>query len=220
MVYAPLASCNSATCFRTLRSLASACRRSLLPRYNKLPPCCCDIEKVDLFALTLPPPCVGTQWIKKAQPPLVILENVCSAPWEKVKERFRQAGYQAQFMRLDTKFYYIPHTRTRVYLMATLQTAGAGGEVPELWRQQVQALQRPSSSTLEAFLLPSDDPRVHRAREDLGASLRENRKATDWARCESRHQVRVRMLPYMCVCVCVQRANNRDCIRRSGGKHL
>ena len=61
------------------------------------------------------------QWIKKTKPPIVILENVCSAPWEKVKERFNQAGYHAQFTRLDTKQFYIPHTRTRVYLMAVLK---------------------------------------------------------------------------------------------------
>ena len=53
-------------------------------------------------------------------------------------------------------------------------------EAPEDWRDGVKALQRPSSSTLEAFLLPTDDPRVHRAREDLGATSRENRKTTDW----------------------------------------
>jgi len=62
-------------------------------------------------------------------------------------------------------------------------------ETPDMWRDRVKSLQRPSSSTLEAFLLPTDDPRVHRAREDLAASTRENRKVTDWGRCESRHQV-------------------------------
>ena len=51
-------------------------------------------------------------WVKKFRPPVVILENVCSAPWEGVADRFRDIGYNAQFTRLDTKFYYIPHTRT------------------------------------------------------------------------------------------------------------
>eukprot|EP00959_Pyramimonas_sp_CCMP1952_P111972 2341900-Pyramimonas_sp.AAC.1 len=51
-------------------------------------------------------------WVKKFRPPVVILENVCSAPWEGVADRFREIGYNAQFTRLDTKFYYIPHTRT------------------------------------------------------------------------------------------------------------
>ena len=31
----------------------------------------------------------------------------------------------------------------------------------------MKELERPSSAALEAFLLPTDDPRVHRAREEL-----------------------------------------------------
>lgn len=39
------------------------------------------------------------QWVKKNQPAIVILENVCSAPWEKVVEYFAQIDYDAQFCR-------------------------------------------------------------------------------------------------------------------------
>jgi site-specific DNA-cytosine methylase len=28
-------------------------------------------------------------WIKKNQPPIIILENVCNAPWDQICERFR-----------------------------------------------------------------------------------------------------------------------------------
>jgi site-specific DNA-cytosine methylase len=128
------------------------------------------------------------EWIKRAKPPVVILENVCNAPWEAVAERFRDNGYHATYQRLDTKQYYIPHTRTRVYLFATLIDKFGKADVSEQWKEMVKHLQRPSSATLEAFLLPVDDPRVHRAREDLGSTVRENRKVTDWGRCESRHQ--------------------------------
>jgi hypothetical protein len=53
-------------------------------------------------------------------------------------------------------------------------------------------MRRPWSSPFEAFLLHTDDPAIHRARLDL-ASAKEHRdgtqrKATDWNRCESRHQ--------------------------------
>jgi site-specific DNA-cytosine methylase len=47
------------------------------------------------------------------------LENVCGAPWEEIALAFQAKGYAAHFMRVDTKRYYIPHTRTRVYLFAT-----------------------------------------------------------------------------------------------------
>jgi site-specific DNA-cytosine methylase len=103
-------------------------------------------------------------------------------------QHFRNNGYNAIHQLLDAKDYYIPHTRTRVYLFATLKEKFGEADLSEQWREKVKHLQRPSSATLEAFLLPADDPRVHRAREDLGSTVRENRKVTDWGRCESRHQ--------------------------------
>ena len=39
------------------------------------------------------------QWVKKHQPPIVILENVCSAPWDKVVEYFAEIDYDAQHQR-------------------------------------------------------------------------------------------------------------------------
>ncbi|KAF5373238.1 hypothetical protein D9615_007418 [Tricholomella constricta] len=129
-------------------------------------------------------------WVDRHRPPLVILENVCSAPWAKVQTYFEQHGYSAAFQRVDTKHYYIPHTRTRVYLVAVNKE---NSRIPEVWSDWVKnKLKRPASSTLDAFLLPSDDPRIHQARQKL---VRESYNAldrrtgrTDWGRCESRHQ--------------------------------
>lgn len=53
-------------------------------------------------------------------------------------------------------------------------------------------LKRPASSTLDAFLLPSDDPRVSISRQKLVKesynALDRRTGRTDWGRCESRHQ--------------------------------
>lgn len=59
------------------------------------------------------------------------------------------------------------------------------------WARKVKSLARPCSSPLEAFLLQTDDPRIHRARQDL-ATIKQNkdgvkRTTVDWIRCESRH---------------------------------
>jgi site-specific DNA-cytosine methylase len=108
-------------------------------------------------------------WIEKNDPPIIILENVCNAPWEQIAQRFRdkgrvahtpgglhgpigcrqlncvltakyrgekwyptlEKGYQSHFMRVDTKRYYIPHTRTRVYLFAAKTTQGI--DITSLW---------------------------------------------------------------------------------------
>ena len=128
-------------------------------------------------------------WVKNHKPPIVILENVCGAPWERVKQYFHREGYSAEYMRVDTKNYYIPHTRTRVYLVAVNEKQSS---IPAAWKTKVIQMQRPWSSPLDAFLLASDDPRIHQARERLvresfnGVDRRTGR--TDWGRCESRHQ--------------------------------
>ena len=127
-------------------------------------------------------------WVTNHRPPLVILENVCSAPWEKVKEYFERKKYSAEFMRLDTKHFYIPHTRTRVYLLAVDKRLS---QLPAEWKDCVtHKLKRHASSTLDAFLLPSDDLRIHQAREMLvqGSGKSDTRTGRiDWTRCESRH---------------------------------
>ncbi|KAL1407062.1 DNA (cytosine-5-)-methyltransferase dmt5 [Vanrija albida] len=131
------------------------------------------------------------QWVQKHQPPIVILENVCSAPWDRVVEYFAEIDYDAQYTRLDTKEFYIPHTRTRVYLFATPVQAGNKQHLAQKWATTVRDLRRPWSSSFEAFLLPPDDVNIHRTRLDVTAARfakdGTQRKATDWGRCESRH---------------------------------
>jgi site-specific DNA-cytosine methylase len=129
-------------------------------------------------------------WVKNHRPPLVILENVCSAPWDRVVEYFEKNGYSATYTRVDTKQYYIPHTRTRVYLVAINKK---GSSMPMEWKKWiVEKLKRPASSTLDAFMLPSDDPRIHVSRQKLVKesynALDRRTGRTDWGRCESRHQ--------------------------------
>ena len=127
-------------------------------------------------------------WVKKHRPPLVILENVCGAPWDRVVEYFGRNDYSAEYLRVDTKTFYIPHTRTRVYLLAVDQKRSS---LPDNWKSLIQKLKRPASSTLDAFLLPTDDPRIHQARQKLASEAHKvgaTRGRTDWGRCESRHQ--------------------------------
>ena len=125
-------------------------------------------------------------WIIRCKPPVVILENVCGAPWKQIVDDFASFGYTADFLRLDTKRYYIPHTRTRVYLLAVLGDDDEG--VLAQWKEVVKQLERPSSSTLEAFLFDTDDPRVNKGRQDLALPGEKNTRAeTDWGRCQSRH---------------------------------
>lgn len=67
----------------------------------------------------------------------------------------------------------------------------SGSGLTEKWKSEMERLRRPASVSLEAFLLPSDDPRVARARAALSTAKLTNdgvkRAPTDWAKCESRH---------------------------------
>jgi site-specific DNA-cytosine methylase len=128
-------------------------------------------------------------WVTNHRPPIVILENVKGAPWQQVVGAFEDVGYSAQSCYLDTKKYYIPHTRQRGYLIAVNKK---GSTIPDKWKSLVADLSRPASSTLDAFLLPTDDPRIHQAREKLAreAYNANDRRTgrTDWAKCQQRHE--------------------------------
>ncbi|KAJ3185877.1 hypothetical protein HK101_009798 [Irineochytrium annulatum] len=129
------------------------------------------------------------RWVNRHRPLVVILENVMSAPWGKVVERFEGIGYDAKDITLDTKQYYIPHTRQRGYLIATLR-----GPVPsdtvEKWDDLMKRMQRYTSTTIDDYLLETDDTRVHNARMCL--SRQDNggkgpRGTVDWGKCRTRH---------------------------------
>ncbi|GAA6010842.1 hypothetical protein JCM11491_004561 [Sporobolomyces phaffii] len=146
------------------------------------------------------------QYVKKHQPGIVILENVVKAPWAQVVKKFESIDYTAQDIRLDTKKFYIPHTRTRGYLIAVPKVKktmfessserkkGSEAMVQD-WVQRVKESQRGASAPTEQFLLDSDDPRIHRARQEVALSnARVNqdgsqRVAVDWYKCEQRHSV-------------------------------
>ncbi|KAG8830660.1 hypothetical protein FRC17_004520 [Serendipita sp. 399] len=138
-------------------------------------------------------------YVKNHRPPIIILENVCSAPWDKICREFEDIGYHARWLRLDTKGFYIPHTRTRGYLLAVeaRRTKQRGAtvnvkQIPDDWIDGMKTyMQRPASCTLDAFLLPTDDPRIHEGRQRLAIeaknSAERRKKEVDWARCEQRH---------------------------------
>lgn len=128
------------------------------------------------------------RWVARANPAIIILENVCSAPWDRVKKYVEEEGYSAAFSRFDTKHYYVPHTRTRVYLCAI--------RIPndkkrlEKWLEMTRELRRPASAPFDAWLLPTDDPRIQHGREKLvkEEASTQSKRVIDWAKCETRHE--------------------------------
>lgn len=128
------------------------------------------------------------RYVQKHRPPLVVLENVSNGPWDLMVAKFEEINYSAIYQRFDTKHYYIPHTRVRGYMVCVNLEES---KIPEKWAHLVKEMSRPCSSTLDAFLLPSDDPRIHKGRIAMtraGEASQDRRSAVDWTRCESRHQ--------------------------------
>ena len=130
------------------------------------------------------------EWVQRARPPLVLLENVCGAPWKGMIRNFEAINYRAQAVRLDTKNYYLPQTRTRGYLLAIADEV-ALPDVIHRWERQLRAMERNASASLEAFMLDAHDPRVQAAREDLSYK-KKDKEDTPWDKCEARH-ARVRI---------------------------
>jgi site-specific DNA-cytosine methylase len=125
------------------------------------------------------------------RPRIVILENVSGAPWEKICGFWPEIDYAASWVRVDTKDFYLPQTRQRGYLIAIDKRAWKGAKAAvEQWKDTLTAMKRKASSGVEAFLLPSDDPRLLRAEEELihTASEQEKRREGEWSCCESRHE--------------------------------
>jgi site-specific DNA-cytosine methylase len=132
-------------------------------------------------------------YAKKWRPRIIVLENVSSAPWDLIKGYWQShANYSAEWLRVDTKAYYIPHTRIRGYMICIdNEKLGSSKEIVGKWKRFLEAMKRPASCPIEAFLLPEDDPRVHRGREELSKGLRggdKNAREVDWTRCQGRHQ--------------------------------
>ena len=130
------------------------------------------------------------------RPAIVLFENVIGAPWPRILQRIRdQTRYSPRKINLDTKNYYIPQTRNRGYLIMVDQDRAGGVEAANTmankWASALKAFERPASSPIEEFLLDSDDPRVHKAHNELRSDTKG--METDWTLSRGRHhKVRVR----------------------------
>ncbi|MCJ1268073.1 hypothetical protein MMC22_007959 [Lobaria immixta] len=153
------------------------------------------------------------KYAMRYRPRLIILENVMSAPWEELQAIWRNDveflekktkrkwekiwpegddAYAAHFVTLDTKQYYLPQTRQRGYMICIdrQQSDTAVADVKR-WGELMVALRREASSPVEAFLLHSEDARLHRAREELtasGTSKLKTSRVVDWTLCQARYQ--------------------------------
>jgi site-specific DNA-cytosine methylase len=121
-------------------------------------------------------------YAKRFKPAIVLLENVKSDKniWNDVVSRWSKIGYEAAWTYCDTKNYYLPQTRERMYMIAINRNL-FGKSVHEAvtqWQSVMEKLQRQCSSPYEAFLV------------DLPASVIDHSTLSsepDWSLCKLRY---------------------------------
>jgi site-specific DNA-cytosine methylase len=130
----------------------------------------------------------GDTWLavhtyaKRFRPSIVLLENVKSenAIWQGVVSQWDSIGYKAAWVICDSKNYYLPQTRLRIYMIAVNRDRfgkGATVAVGE-WEDLMRKLERQVSSPYEAFLPES-------LKESSSYSVLKTEP--DWALCKLRN---------------------------------
>lgn len=91
-------------------------------------------------------------------------------------------------------FFYLLSLSCRLFYLDSSDLmavpVASSSSIPPQWVDLMSTLKRSASTTLEAFLLPSDDPKTHQARKLLAKARSQKiikRAPTPWAKCESRH---------------------------------
>ncbi|KAK0707597.1 hypothetical protein B0H67DRAFT_556266 [Lasiosphaeris hirsuta] len=127
----------------------------------------------------------------ESRPRAIILENVDGAPWDVyTRVLFPKIGYAARFVKVDSKDYYLPHTRNRGYLVAidALEIgADRAKDIADEWPAIMESLERGASSPVTDFLSHREDPIAIRARAQLAAAARPNDKEPEWLYSMLRH---------------------------------
>ncbi|OJD11036.1 hypothetical protein AJ78_08115 [Emergomyces pasteurianus Ep9510] len=130
------------------------------------------------------------RYTQRCRPPLVILENVCGAPWDHIRDVFKEMDYHAYHIKVDTKNYYLPQARERGYMVCIdqkkLETPPTDSK-SSTFAKMMKNFERPASSPVTQFLLKHDDPRLQDAIDDISSSPIKDRQAVDWTRYKARH---------------------------------
>lgn len=131
-------------------------------------------------------------FVCERQPKIVIFENVETAPWQSTMDYlFPLCGYTARIMKLDTKHFYIPQTRSRKYVVAFNHDffgVSVCTALCDKLEEIVGKLKRPYSNSVTDFLLPINSHELHRARNEMElAAVSAREKDTDWSFSRSRH---------------------------------
>ncbi|KAI7332206.1 hypothetical protein KC315_g4751 [Hortaea werneckii] len=120
-------------------------------------------------------------YCEASRPAIVIFENIVNAAWGKMISDFKEIGYGSKGVLVDTKDFYLPHTRQRGYMVCFDGTSRnqEAEKMATRWQDLVIEFRRLASSPVSSFLIPSDQVSLRlQARED------DKDKEVDWTKCE------------------------------------
>lgn len=124
---------------------------------------------------------------------VALLTNDLGKASSKIQEAYKNIwkaddkAYAAEFAKIDTKNYYIPHTRQRGYLIAIdRRRFDDADKAVKVWAQKLKDLQQRASSPAECFLMDN----VARLNETQASALhgKKTRTEFDWSLCFARNQ--------------------------------
>lgn len=145
------------------------------------------------------------RYCQTARPPIIVVENVCSAPWGKLATLWDYIGYTSYHTKVDTKNYYLPQTRERGYMICLrrdhfsldsdidldadcdLKRSDLNPSKASDFSRLMKAFERPASSPITDFMLRETDPRFRIAVDDISSIPIKERQAVDWTRYKARH---------------------------------
>lgn len=109
-------------------------------------------------------------YANRFRPTIILLENVRSTRemWdETIKKHWDGIDYGYTWIWVDTKNYYLPQTRQRMYMIAVdnRQFGSNGAKVLKIWKETMEGLERRCSSPFQAWLAKDNDsdPRAYKS---------------------------------------------------------
>ena len=138
-------------------------------------------------------------YCKRLKPKSVILENVSGAPWTKpstktrsnIASLFKEIGYVAVYLKLDSKRFGIPQTRNRGYMLLIRRSLFSSQEqqsrLVQAFADLVKELQFLASAPLERWIHSSDDTTLRNAIDNVRTG--KPKKSSNWDKCREGHDV-------------------------------
>ncbi|MCJ1310849.1 hypothetical protein MMC25_004516 [Agyrium rufum] len=129
-----------------------------------------------------------------AHVPIVVFENVIGADhWRQIAEDWNAKGYATKWITVDTKDYYIPQTRRRVYMVCirrdSMKSHAATDKAVTDWEKLMKKFQHPATASVEHFLLPKSNPRYFKAKAEMMRSTMKDAESSTkgWALSHVQH---------------------------------